>query len=207
MPSRPKIVLGTHNAKKLVELSKLLAPAEVDFCTLAEFPEAIEVVEDGETFAANAALKATQQARHLDEWVLAEDSGLAVDALGGEPGVYSARYSGAEATDASNNALLLEKLGDAPPEKRSARFVCHMVLSDPTGEIRAETEGACRGRILSEPRGSSGFGYDPLFEIVEYHRSFAELGLTVKGQLSHRSRATTQMLPKLLALRSAGAFD
>jgi XTP/dITP diphosphohydrolase len=120
MSSRPKIVLGTHNAKKLVELSKLLAPAEVELCTLDGFPDAIEVVEDGETFAANAALKATQQARHLGEWVLAEDSGLAVDAIAGQPGVYSARYSGAGATDASNNSLLLEKLADTPEEKRSA---------------------------------------------------------------------------------------
>ena len=197
MPSRPKIVLGTHNAKKLVELSKLLAPAEVDFCTLAEFPEAIEVVEDGRTFLDNARKKAVEQARRLRRWVLGEDSGLVVDALDGQPGVYSARFSGPEATDESNNRLLLERLAGVPPRRRGAGYACQMVLADPAGEPRAESHGACRGRILLEPRGTGGFGYDPLFEIIEYHRSFGELGPVAKGVLSHRARAAARLLPHL----------
>jgi len=200
MSLKPLIVLGTSNRKKALELAEVLAPAGVEFCTLADLPDAIEVVEDGDSFAANAALKATKQAQHLNRWVLAEDSGLMVDALGGEPGVFSARYSGLGATDLSNNRLLLERLAGVPLPQRTARYVCHMVLSDATGAIRAESEGACRGRILLDPQGSGGFGYDPLFEVVEYHRSFGVLGPAVKACLSHRARAARQMVPQLLKL-------
>ena len=198
------LVLGTANRKKGLELAELLAPAGIVFLTLADFPDAIEVIEDGDTFAANAALKAAGQARHLGRWVLAEDSGLAVDALGGAPGVFSARYSGPGATDQSNNRLLLEQLGDTPSQQRTARFVCHVTLSDPSGTIRAESEACCRGRILFQPRGTHGFGYDPLFEIVEYHRPFAELGPRVKARLSHRARAVGRMIPPLIELADAG---
>ena len=204
MPARPQIVLGTNNPKKRAELARLLAPAGIDLKTLADFPNAIKVVEDGDTFAANAALKAVQQARHLARWVLGEDSGLAVDALGGAPGVFSARFSGSDATTESNNRLLLERLGNTPVEQRTARFVCHMTLSDPSGSIRAESEAYCRGRILLEPRGQHGFGYDPLFEIVEYHRPFAELGPRVKAHLSHRARAAAAMIPQLIELVGGG---
>ena len=206
----PVLVLGTANRKKGLELAELLSlpwahwPVGICLRTLADFPDAISVVEDGDTFAANAALKAVGQARHLGRWVLAEDSGLMVDALGGAPGVFSARYSGPGATDESNNRLLLERLGNTRCEQRSARFVCHMTLSDPSGTIRAESEACCRGRILFEPRGTHGFGYDPLFEIVEYHRPFAELGPRVKSRLSHRARAAGGMLPPLTRLVDLG---
>jgi len=198
------LVLGTANRKKGLELAELLSPVGIPLRTLADFPQAISVSEEGETFAANAALKAVQQARHLGRWVLAEDSGLMVDALGGAPGVLSARYSGPTATDESNNRLLLQQLGDTPVEQRTARYVCHMTLSDPSGTIRAESEADCRGRILFEPRGTHGFGYDPLFEIVEYHRPFAELGPRVKAHLSHRARAAARLLPKLFELVGSG---
>ncbi len=197
------LVLGTANRKKGLELAELLAPVGIALRTLADFPNAISVIEDGDTFAANAARKAAEQARHLDRWVLAEDSGLMVDALGGAPGVLSARYSGPGASDESNNRLLLKRLGDTPIEQRSARYVCHMTLSDPSGTIRAESEACCRGRILFEPRGTHGFGYDPLFEIVEYHRPFAELGPRVKARLSHRARAAAGMIPRLIELVDA----
>lgn len=200
MASRLTLVLGTTNRHKVPELRRLLAPVGLELPTLADFPSAIDVVEDGETFAENAALKATAQAKHLDRWILAEDSGLVVDVLGGEPGVFSARFSGPDATDASNNRLLLERLADTPPNKRTARFVCHMTVADPSGTIRAESEAACRGRILFAPRGEHGFGYDPLFEIVEYHRPFAQLGPMVKSCLSHRARAASQLVPKLIEL-------
>jgi XTP/dITP diphosphohydrolase len=200
MSSPSLIVLGTGNRKKGRELIRLFGPLGIELRTLADYPEAIDVVEDGDSFAANAALKATQQARHLGQWVLGEDSGLMVDALDGAPGVYSARFSGPGATDEKNNRLLLDRLGDLPPERRSARFVCHMTLSDPSGTIRAESEASCGGRILFAPRGSGGFGYDPLFEIIEYHHPFAELGPLVKSHLSHRSRAAGLLMPQLAAL-------
>jgi XTP/dITP diphosphohydrolase len=203
----PTLVLGTRNRKKGQELAELLAPWGFDLKTLADLPEAIEVEETGNTFAANAALKACQQARHLQHWVLGEDSGLVVDALGGEPGVLSARFSGAGATDESNNALLLARLGERPLERRTAYYVCHAVLADPSGTIRAESDGECRGRIRFIPAGSGGFGYDPLFEIVEYHRTFGELGPMVKVFLSHRARAIRAIVPELLKLVDAGSWS
>jgi XTP/dITP diphosphohydrolase len=131
---------------------------------------------------------------------LADDSGLEVDALGDRPGVFSARYSGPDATDQSNNQLLLKELGNVPLERRTARFVCHIAVADAAGEIRAESYASCCGRILFEPRGRDGFGYDPLFEVVEYHRTFAEFGLRVKAVLSHRSRAVCRVIPDLMQL-------
>jgi XTP/dITP diphosphohydrolase len=198
------LVIGTHNRKKGVELSELLAPWGFHIETLADLPDSIEVVEDGDSFASNAALKATKQALHLGRWVLAEDSGLAVDALGGAPGIYSARFAGPNATDEENNRRLLEKLGDTPTEKRAAHYVCHVTVADPSGAVRAESHDICRGRIRFEPSGNNGFGYDPLFEIVEYHRTIGELGPTVKRTLSHRSRALRGILPQLLAIRISG---
>ena len=225
-------VLGTANRKKGLELGGLFRPVGVELRTLADFAKVEPVVEDGATFAANARLKAAGYARQLGHWVLADDSGLLVDALNGEPGVLSARYSESQgkrglapsrtevaaegqaparclspfshATDESNNRLLLERLGDTALEQRTARFVCHIAVSDASGEIRAESEAACRGRILFEPRGAGGFGYDPLFEIVEYHRSFAEFGLLVKSYLSHRARAAHRLIPQLTALVDSG---
>jgi len=204
MSSKPLLVLGTANRKKGVELAELFAPLGIEVRTLADFADAIDVAEEGDTFAANAALKAVAQARHLGRWVLAEDSGLMVDALGGAPGVFSARYSGEGATAESNNRLLLAELGKTPLERRSARYVCHMTLCDPSGAVRAESEACCRGRILFEGQGTSGFGYDPLFEVVEYHRTFAQLGLRVKSWLSHRARAARRLIPKLVELVDVG---
>jgi len=206
MTSKPLLVLGTSNRGKGRELAGLLAEVKLELLTLADFPDAIDVVEDGETFADNARLKATQQARHLDRWVLAEDSGLMVDALDGAPGVYSARYSGPNATDESNNGRLLAQLGQTPLEKRTAQYVCHVTLCDPSGAIRAETESFCPGRILFEPEGSHGFGYDPLFEVVEYGRSFGVLGPEVKARLSHRAKAARQLIPALVELVDSGQW-
>jgi XTP/dITP diphosphohydrolase len=195
------LVLGTHNRKKGLELAELLAPHGFQVATLDDIPGAIEVVEDGDSFAANARLKATLQARRLSRWVLADDSGLEVDALGGAPGIYSARYAGPHATDDENNRHLLDQLGDTPLQRRLARYVCHVSVADPTGAVRAESHGTCRGRIRFAAAGSNGFGYDPYFELVEYHRTFGELGPTVKRILSHRSRALRAILPQLLALQ------
>lgn len=202
--SKPMIVFGTNNAKKARELIEVFAPWPGRIQTLADVTGAIVVDETGQSFAENAALKATEQAHHLGLWVLGEDSGLVVDALDGAPGVYSARYAGPEADDWRNNQLLLERLADVPPEQRTARFECHMALSDPRGQVHAISSGACRGRIAFVPRGSGGFGYDPLFEIVEYHRTFGELSPLVKACLSHRARAARAMLPQLFRLRGEG---
>jgi XTP/dITP diphosphohydrolase len=194
------LVIGTHNRKKGLELAELLRPWGFQVVTLEDVPGAIEVVEDGDSFAANAALKAVQQAKQLGRWVLADDSGLEVDALNGAPGIYSARFAGPTATDADNNHLLLEKLGDLPLERRTARYVCHVTVADPTGVVRAESHDTCRGRIGFASSGTNGFGYDPYFELVEYHRTFGELGPAVKRMLSHRSRALRAILPQLVAL-------
>jgi XTP/dITP diphosphohydrolase len=194
------LVIGTHNRKKGLELAEMLAPWGFRVTTLEDLPGSIEVVEDGDSFAANAIRKATEQAKHLGRWVLADDSGLEVDALGGAPGIYSARFAGPGATDADNNRHLVEKLSDLPPDRRTARYVCHVAVADPGGIVRAESHDTCRGRIRFTPTGANGFGYDPYFEVVEYHRTFGELGPTVKRMLSHRSRALRAILPQLLAL-------
>lgn len=198
----PTLVLGTANRDKGRELAEMLAPFGLTILTLADVADPLDVVEDGDTFAANARKKAAEQARHLGQWVLADDSGLEVDALGGRPGVYSARYSGPQATNASNNDKLLEELGKTPLEKRTARYYCHVALADPGGEVRAESWATCGGRIRFEPAGTNGFGYDPLFEIVELHRTFGQLGGRVKSALSHRARALRAIVPRLVELIS-----
>jgi XTP/dITP diphosphohydrolase len=207
MPKPPLLVIGTANRKKGEELAELFAIVGVKLETVADFPEVLPVAEDGDTFAANAVLKAAGYARQIGRWVLADDSGLLVDALDGEPGVFSARYAGPDATDEENNQVLLDRLADVPTEGRSAQFLCHIALADPQGTIRAESEATCRGRILFEPRGIHGFGYDPLFNILEYHRSFAELGPTAKFCLSHRSRAARRIIPKLMQLVDEGELN
>jgi XTP/dITP diphosphohydrolase len=201
-----RLVLGTGNRKKAAELVTLLAPLGLQLETLADFPAALDVEETGQTFAENAALKAQVQARHLGRWVLAEDSGLAVDALGGRPGVYSARYSGPAATDATNNALLLAELAGVGPADRGARYECHLALADPQGQLQACAAGQCRGRIRTAAAGAAGFGYDPLFELPEYHRTFGELGETVKHLLSHRRRAIEGLLVELRRLIDSAAW-
>lgn len=190
------LVLGTHNQKKRRELEILLADLPIQIKTLGDFSDPLSVEETGTTFAENAALKATEQATHLNAWVMGEDSGISVDALGGQPGVYSARYAGEDGNDAANNARLIQSLEGVPLEKRSARYTCHMTLSDPQGKIWIDVEEVCRGRIILEPRGTGGFGYDPHFELPEYHLTFAELGDTVKSVLSHRAKAMRLFLRK-----------
>ncbi|MBI1246778.1 RdgB/HAM1 family non-canonical purine NTP pyrophosphatase [bacterium] len=197
MSTSRQMVLGTYNQKKRIELQRLLTPLGIDLKTLQEFPNAIEVVEDGNSFGENAIKKATQQATHLGQWVLAEDSGLCVDALKGAPGIYSARFSGDDATDEKNNDLLLEKLTDIPAEKRGAHYVCHIALSSPLGEVVLESEDTCHGRIATERRGTNGFGYDPIFMIREYHLTFGQLGPAVKGLLSHRAKASRAFVASL----------
>ena len=200
------LVLGTHNQKKRQELEQLLAPLGLSLLTLSDVEDAIEVEETGTSFSENAALKASQQAQNLRMWVMGEDSGISVVALNNEPGVYSARYSDPGATDQRNNEKVLAELGNTPLEKRAAFYTCHMAISDPTGQIRATAEDYCYGRIRFEPSGENGFGYDPLFEIPEYHRTFGELGPSIKKVLSHRSRAIRKITAQICELMATGGL-
>ena len=196
--SFPTIVLASRNRKKSQEIAELLVPLGIRLVSVVEMGEVPEVVEDGLTFADNAAKKAAQTAIHTKHWCIGEDSGLIVDALGGAPGIYSARYSDPGATDERNNEKLQRELQQVPEEQRGAGYVCSVALSDPSGTIRLTAENRCRGRITREPRGSHGFGYDPYFLIPEYHQTFGELSSLVKQQLSHRARAFTEFIPKLV---------
>ncbi len=200
-----RIVLASRNRSKAGEISALLAPHGFEVVPVSEFADLPEVVEDGESFSENAAKKATEVATAIGQWVIGEDSGLCVDALGGAPGIYSARFSGEDATDERNNDKLLKELTGVPGSKRGAGYVCSIALSDPAGSVRVAVEGTCRGRIIEERRGSGGFGYDPLFLISEFHRTFGELSPVVKQRLSHRARAFARFIPSLLAL--AGEFS
>ena len=202
-----ELVLGTNNAKKLIELRLLLPEDRIQLVSLAELPESIDVAETGDTFAANAALKATEQAKHLGRWVLAEDSGLTVNALQGRPGVLSARYAGTHGDDEANNDKLLDELTGVPAERRGAKFNCYLCLSDPRGTVQIEEHATCSGRIATERSGSGGFGYDPLFIIREYHRTFGDLDLAVKRAISHRSRALRQFIPRLLQMVDQQGLD
>jgi XTP/dITP diphosphohydrolase len=210
-----RLVLGTRNHRKGQEMIELLRPPwepnrrldRLAIGLLDEYPEVPEVIEDGATFAANAAKKAAETARALRVWVVADDSGLAVDALGGAPGVHSARYAGTHGDDAANNRKLLDALAQVPGDQRGAAFVCALALADPNGAIRAEAAGACRGRITLELRGRNGFGYDPLFLIPEYHQTFGELSPLVKHQLSHRSRAFARLRLLLDQMIAGGLLE
>jgi XTP/dITP diphosphohydrolase len=196
----PSLILGTRNRKKREEIVEILGDLSLEFGDLTHWPDAPEVDEDGTTFEANARKKATELARTLHHWVLGEDSGLVVPALGGRPGVHSARFAGRQGDDDANNARLLAELAPLPPGSRAAYYVCTAALSDPQGEVQAVVEGRCHGVITAEFRGSGGFGYDPLFLIPEYHRTFGELSPRVKHALSHRARALAQLRPTLRRL-------
>ena len=199
-----KILIASRNAHKIQEIREIFALPGVEWVSTAAFPDLADVVEDGDTFEANAIKKATELARATGLWALADDSGLEVTALGNAPGVYSARYAGEPCNHANNNAKLLREL--AGKTDRSARFRCVAALSDPTG--RAETvSGSCPGRIIAALRGAQGFGYDPLFVPDGFEATFAEMGSEQKNQLSHRGRAMTlaqQRWGGLIAANAAG---
>jgi XTP/dITP diphosphohydrolase len=194
------LILGTRNAKKRQEIQEILDDLGLELRDLTAYPNAPEVEETGATFEENARKKATELAIALGEWALGEDSGLVVPALGGRPGVYSARYAGRQGDDAANNAKLLAELARFPPEKRAAYYVCTAALSDPAGKVHAVVEGRCNGLIIDQQRGTGGFGYDPYFLIPEYHQTFGELSSRVKHALSHRARALAQLRPVLRQL-------
>ncbi|MEW5953299.1 MAG: XTP/dITP diphosphatase [Bacillota bacterium] len=183
-----ELVLATHNQGKVREMEKLLEGSGFKVLSLHEFPEFPEVVEDGDTFEANAIKKARETAAYTGRLALADDSGLEVDHLGGAPGVYSARFAGPARDDAANNRKLLKQLEGVPAEKRTGRFCCVVAVAAPDGRVKT-ARGTCEGLIGAEPRGDSGFGYDPLFYVPEYNQTFAQLDLAVKNKISHRGRA------------------
>ncbi len=196
------LVLATRNEGKVRELKALLSDLPLEIKSLKDYPEAPEVLETGQTFFENAFQKAREIANALGELALADDSGLEVDALGGRPGVFSARYAGPKATDEENYRKLLEELREVPPEKRTARFRCVIVVYHPSGHW-LKTEGTWEGLIATEPRGEHGFGYDPVFLIPELGKTAAEVPPEVKNQMSHRAKALAQLKEKLPAFLEA----
>lgn len=191
-----RLLVASSNQGKIREIKKYLEnlnSIRLEIIGLDEFPELPEVEEDGDTFRANALKKARERAKATGLLTLADDSGLVVDFLGGEPGVYSARYAGENATDEDNNQKLINNLQDIPEEKRTARFVCVMALVDPVNGEEIIVEGQCAGIIQLTPEGENGFGYDPLFYLPEYKKTMGELPLEFKNQISHRAAALQKM--------------
>ncbi|MGH2369006.1 MAG: RdgB/HAM1 family non-canonical purine NTP pyrophosphatase [Chloroflexota bacterium] len=203
--SPTRLLLASTSAKKLAELVEVFAGLPLTLATPQEIGLDLEVEETGETFAANAVLKAVAFARAAQLPALADDSGLEIDALGGEPGVRSRRYAGPQATDADRIALVLEKLRDVPDGQRTARFRCAMAVATPAGLV-GTMDGTCEGEIAREPRGDHGFGYDPIFFLPERGRTMAELSSAEKHAISHRGRAA-QAARRLIASWLATASD
>jgi XTP/dITP diphosphohydrolase len=199
------ILIATCNAGKAREFREMLASHHLKWSDLSDRADARAVEETGLTFRANACVKAADYARQFGTWTLADDSGLEVDALDGSPGVYSARWAEMRGTgkgDADNNTTLLRQLEDVPDDRRTGRFVCVLALADPTGRIVFTARDAVEGRILRNPRGSNGFGYDPLFLIDELGRTTAELPPEEKHRISHRGKALACAIPILRGLKS-----
>lgn len=196
-----KILLATQNQGKIRELQELLVDEDIEVLSLKHIEDWEDVEENGETFADNAALKARAAVKKTGLIALADDSGLEVDALDGAPGVYSARFAGEPKDDERNNDKLLQLLETVVDDQRQARFRCALVVATPEGK-EFLTEGTVEGRILTERRGSEGFGYDPLFFVPEYARTMAELTLAEKNKLSHRAQAFRKAIPILQALKA-----
>ena len=194
-----KLLVATRNKHKLEEIHAILAGLDVELHSALDFPEIPDVIEDGDTFEANAIKKAVTLARATGCWALADDTGLEVDALGGAPGVRSARYAGEGCSHAENNARLLKEMRAVPAALRGARFTCVMALVSPAGAGRV-ARGVLEGRIAEAPRGTHGFGYDPLFEVQGSGLTLAEITAAGKNEFSHRARALRAMLPELLRL-------
>lgn len=193
-----EIILATTNKGKLRELQQLLTDKDVVLYSLDHFQPVPDVEETGATFAENARLKACYYSQQLNHLVLADDSGLIVDALDGAPGVYSARFAGTDGPDRDqeNNKKLLSLLKDIPDEKRTARFCCCLCLASPA-EILIEVEGFVQGVIAHQSKGENGFGYDPIFYLPDRNKTIAQLPYEEKNQISHRGQALKKLLAKL----------
>jgi XTP/dITP diphosphohydrolase len=190
------LLIATGNAGKAREFREMLGADRFAWHDLSEFPPGTPVEETGRTFRDNACIKAGEYARRHKLWTLADDSGLAVDALGGAPGVLSARWAVVQGTgqgDADNNATLLRQLDAVPDEQRTARFVCVLALADPTGRVILTARDTVEGMVLRAPRGTNGFGYDPLFHVAPLGRTTAELAPDEKHRISHRGKALRRL--------------
>lgn len=197
-----EIVLATRNRHKGEELMALLGDLGITIRTLADFPDAPDVDEDGATCAANAVKKAREIAHATGMVAVADDTGLEVEALGGRPGVYAARYAGEQATYEDNCRKLLQELAGVPTQKRTAKFLTVAAIADPTGQVQV-TQGILEGRITDEPIGDRGFGYDPVFFLPELGKTLAELTPEEKNGLSHRAKAFANMRVILKTLSTA----
>ncbi len=193
----PKLLLATHNPKKKWELQQLLHDQKIKILTLDDMEGIGDIVEDGLSFAENAIKKARETAALSGYTCLADDSGLAVDALEGKPGVFSARFAGEDADDQKNNEKLLDMMRNIEEGRRTARFICVIALSSPAGDDIQTVSGVCEGRIAKKPSGTGGFGYDSLFIPQGYEESFGELSPQIKNSISHRGRALKKCLPLL----------
>ncbi|GAA4704870.1 XTP/dITP diphosphatase [Brevibacillus fulvus] len=196
MLEQKRVVLATRNQGKVKEFDRLLAPLGWEVVSVSAYPDAPEVIEDGDTFAANAIKKAQTISQILGLPAIADDSGLEVDALDGRPGVYSARYAGEHATDEENWQKLLRELEKVPNEKRTARFRCTLAFVQP-GQPPLLAEGKCEGVILREPAGTNGFGYDPVFFLPQRLCTMAQLPPEEKNRISHRAMALHNLLEKI----------
>jgi len=183
-----EIVIATKNRKKLREIKEIWRGLGVRIVSLKDFPRVPRIIENGETFEQNAVKKAVKIGRFTGKLTMGEDSGLCVDALGGRPGVYSSRFAGKDKSDLKNNRKVLELLKGVPLKQRKAHYISAVALADKGGLI-CVVGGRCDGLIGFEPRGGSGFGYDPLFIIPKYKKTFAQLGPRIKHRMSHRFRA------------------
>ncbi len=193
-----KLLIATHNKGKIKELNALLSEAGIDVIGLDEAGVAFDVEETGTTFEENARLKATQYANATGLLTLADDSGLEIDALNGDPGVYTARYGGANLTQTERMELVLGKLTGLQGKERSARFRCVMVLADGTGDVLSVKAGVCEGQIAQAITGDGGFGYDPIFYLLEEGLTFAQIDKSLKNQMSHRGQAVQAILPEIV---------
>ncbi|CAM3750398.1 XTP/dITP diphosphatase [Mesobacillus zeae] len=192
-----EVIIATKNKGKAKEFERIFNARGFDVKTLLDYPEAPDIEETGATFEENAILKAESASDRLGKMVIADDSGLEVDALGGRPGIYSARYAGTEKNDDANIDKVLDELKDVPAAERTARFRCVLAVSIPGGGTQTFS-GSCEGRILPERRGTNGFGYDPVFYADEMNRSMAELEPAEKNKISHRARALEKLEQTLL---------
>lgn len=184
----PELLVATRNAGKIREIRLLLKEYPIKVSSLLDYPDMPEIVEDGDTFEANAKKKALVIAKHTGRIVMGEDSGLSVEGLDGRPGVYSARYAGEKATDQENNNKLLKEVRGMPLSKRKACYHSYIALADPKGIIGV-VSGTCHGTIAEVPRGTNGFGYDPLFIVSTHHKTFGQLNPAIKAEVSHRAWA------------------
>jgi XTP/dITP diphosphohydrolase len=190
------IVIATNNLGKVKDFETLFKPLHIQVKSLHDFPELEDVEETGETFEENAILKAESISKQLNEMVVADDSGLMVDALSGRPGVYSARYAGPEKDDKKNYEKLLKELDGVEEKKRTARFYCALALAVP-GEETTFVNGTCEGKVSQAPIGENGFGYDPVFYIEEKKKMMAQLTREEKSEISHRSKALQKLMKVL----------